>query len=181
MAGWNGFHRRQGRAVPMSSNTAFTLRTRRSPTARRGRHLWLAPGAAAMLGARLLTAADWCEGSALPQAALLCHDGMGMAGPARAILAAARAARQPTLFTGHVPAGSPGDRMLADGCAQWLRLPTHPTLPENVALVAGCGATTVLGHSCEQSVLDRLRRKLPSLRSDVATGDRVDIGADAHP
>jgi len=142
---------------------------------------WLAPGAAAMLGARLLTAADWCEGSALPQAALLCHDGMGMAGPSREILAAARLASQPTLFTGHVPAGSPGDRMLADGCAQWLRLPTYPTLPENVALVAGCGATTVLGHSCEQSVLDRLRRKMPSLRADVATGDRVDIGADAHP
>ena len=136
---------------------------------------WLAPGAAAILGARLAAAADWKEGTPLPQAALLCHDGMGMAGPARETLVAARAAEHPTLFTGHLPAGSPGQRMVADGRAHWLRLPTHPTLTENLALVAGSQASIVLGHSCEQGVLDRLFARMPSLRADLATGDHIDI------
>ncbi|MEO8135920.1 MAG: MBL fold metallo-hydrolase [Betaproteobacteria bacterium] len=136
---------------------------------------WLTAGAARLLAARLDAATDWRDGMPLPQAALLCHDGMGMAGPAREILVAAEAREQPTLFTGHLPAGSPGDRMVAGGRADWLRLPTHPTLTENLALVAGSHATTVLGHSCEQPVLDRLQERMPSLRVDLATGDHIDI------
>ena len=46
----------------------------------------------------------------------------------------AAAADHPVLFTGHLPADSPGERMLAAGQAAWLRLPTHPTLSENVAI-----------------------------------------------
>jgi hypothetical protein len=105
----------------------------------------------------------------------LCHDGMGISGPSRGILAQARAARHPTLFTGHLPAGSPGERMLADGHAQWIRLPTHPTLSENIALASAAGARIVLGHSCDTAMLARLARRIRGLRADLATGDSFDL------
>jgi Cft2 family RNA processing exonuclease len=136
---------------------------------------WLVDGAAELLSAKLDAAVDWHEGRALPRAALLCDDGMGMAGVSRAILVAAREQKHPTLFTGHLPAGSPGEQMVAEGSAAWLRLPTHPIQGENIAIVAGTGATTVIGHSCDRAVLTRLAAQMPSLRTDLATGDSVDF------
>lgn len=136
---------------------------------------WLVEGMARKLGARLRTAADWHTGDALPRAALLCHDGMGISGTSPAILAQARVQDHPTLFTGHLPAHSPGERMLAEGRAAWIRLPTHPTLPENIALVANAQAGMVLGHSCDQAVLARLAKHIAGLRTDLATGDSLDI------
>jgi glyoxylase-like metal-dependent hydrolase (beta-lactamase superfamily II) len=100
---------------------------------------WLKPGLAAILSTRLAKALIWEEGRELPPAALLVDDGMGMAGPSRSALAQARASRHPVLLTGGIPKGSPADRMLAAGEAEWLRFPTHPTLPENVAIAAGGG------------------------------------------
>ena len=134
---------------------------------------WLVGGAAALLERRLAAAADWRAGDPLPHAALLCHDGMGIGGPARAILA--QVPTGATLFTGHLPKGSPGERMVAERRADWVRLPTHPTLAENRALAAACGATTVLGHSCDPTVLALLARHLPRLRADLATGDSVQL------
>ena len=136
---------------------------------------WLADAAVDCLSQRLVLAADWQSGSPLPRAALLCHDGMGIAGPSRAALEQAAADGHPVLFTGHLPAGSPGERMLAGGRATWLRLPTHPTLPENVAIVASSAAGIVLGHSCERAALAQLKRHIPRLRADLATGDRLDL------
>jgi hypothetical protein len=100
---------------------------------------------------------------------------MGISGPSRTILGAARARGYPTLFTGHLPAGSPGERMVAEGRADWIRLPTHPTLTENRTMATACAATTVLGHSCDHAVLERLARHVPQLRTDLATGDCIDI------
>ena len=140
-----------------------------------GNSAWLVRGVAAGLAARLAASTDWHEGEALPEAALLCHDGMGMSGPSQAILAAAARERHPTLFTGHVPAGSPGERMLAERLASWIRLPTHPTLAENLALVGSSTATRVIGHSCEPAVLDTLKPHIPKLDSALATGDRVEL------
>jgi ABC-type uncharacterized transport system ATPase component len=57
--------------------------------------------------------------------------------------------------------------------ASWIRLPTHPTLTENLALVASSGAARVLGHSCDSSVLDELKAHLRQLDAKLATGDRV--------
>lgn len=136
---------------------------------------WLAADAARALAPRLADAIDWTERSPFPHAALLCHDAMGLAGPAREILARARAERHATLFTGHLPAGSPGERMVADGSAAWIRLPTHPTLRENCALAARSGARLVLGHSCEREALARLARHVPALRTDAATGDTLTL------
>ncbi len=136
---------------------------------------WLAEGAAERLSQRLALAGDWQTGSPLPRAALLCHDGMGIAGPSREALKQAAANGHPVLFTGHLPADSPGERMLAGGKATWLRLPTHPTLSENVAIAASSAATIVVGHSCERAGLEQLNRHIPRLRADLATGDRLEI------
>jgi uncharacterized protein len=134
---------------------------------------WLADGMATRLTTRLDTASEWRTGDPLPGASLLCHDGMGISGPSAHALEQARAEAHPTLFTGHVPAHSPGERMIVDGRAEWIRLPTHPTLPENVAVVANCQPTTVLGHSCERLALIRLAQHMPQLRADPATGDSI--------
>jgi len=134
---------------------------------------WLIDGMAARLRARLARASDHDGQSALPRAALLCHDGMGMSGSSPAILAIARASAHPALFTGHIPGGTPGERMMRDGLASWIRLPTHPTLPENVALCAAAAPALVLGHSCDAAALARLARHIPNLRAEAKTGDRI--------
>ena len=136
---------------------------------------WLAPSAARALTQRLAAATDWHEGEPLPRAALLCHDAMGLAGPARHLLARARAEGHPVLFTGHVPEGSPGAALLADGRASWIRLPTHPTRSENVALAHASGASLLLGHSCEPAALRRLAQHLPTLRADIVTGATLEL------
>ena len=100
---------------------------------------------------------------------------MGMAGPAASILALARATDHPTLFTGHLPDGSPGQQMVRKHRAQWIRLPTHPTLDENVGMIAATAASTVLGHSCDAQALAALGRHVPQLRTGLATGDVVDL------
>ena len=136
---------------------------------------WLIPGIARRLAARLDAAADWREDERLPRAALLCHDGMGMAGPAKSILPLARSTRHPTLITGHLPEGTFGQRMVAEGFADWIRLPTHPTLDENVAMARAGDPSTLIGHSCDHRALSDLARHLPRLRSDLSTGDVLEI------
>jgi uncharacterized protein len=137
----------------------------------------LAHGIRERLVARIDAARDWTIGEPLPQATLLCDDGMGLAGPSRAVLAEAARLRHPTLFTGHLPHGSPGERMAEQGLAAWIRLPTHPTLTENRALVAACGARLAIGHSCDRTALARLATHLPMLDPALATGDSVDLDA----
>jgi glyoxylase-like metal-dependent hydrolase (beta-lactamase superfamily II) len=134
---------------------------------------WLADAALVRLGERLAAATDWKHGSALPRAALICHDGMGIAGPSRELLRMAAKASHPVLFTGHLPTDSPGEKMLAAGRADWLRLPTHPILSENAAIAAASNAKTVLGHSCDRAALERLKKHIPLLRADLGTGDRL--------
>lgn len=136
---------------------------------------WLVDGVAQRLFTRLAEAADFAGGDVLPRAALLCHDGMGISGTSRGILDRARTLAHPTLFTGHLPDRSPGERMVAKQRASWIRLPTHPTLPENAALVAGCAAATMLGHSCDAAAIARLAQHLPRLRADLSTGDCIDL------
>lgn len=136
---------------------------------------WLRPGVSGSLAARLAAARDWREGEPLPQAALLCHDGMGMSGPAATILPLAEQRGHPVLFTGHLPKDSPGDRMVRAGRAAWNRLPTHPTLGENRAIVSASGARVVLGHSCDPATLRALAAHIPLLRADLSTGASLDI------
>lgn len=136
---------------------------------------WLSARFDGALRGRVEGAPDWSPGDPLPDAPILCHDGMGMSGPARDLLAEAIRTGHPVLLTGHVPEGSPAQVMLARDQATWIRLPTHPTLAENVALVQSCKARVVLGHSCEHDVLARLQPHIAGLRCDVSTGDQLDL------
>lgn len=136
---------------------------------------WLAADAGRALAMRLASCSDWDPREPLPQTALLCHDGMGISGPSREVLAEASRLGHPTLFTGHVPANSPGEAMMKQGRAAWLRLPTHPTCAENGALAVVCRARTVIGHSCETHVLEIMQRRIPRLDASLVTGDRVEL------
>jgi len=170
--------------TPLSGRSAELLAIAPGPIAlsegmREALHLqiadraWLVGAAAERLSQRLALAGDWRQGSVLPRAALICQDGMGIAGPSREALRVAAASAHPVLFTGHLPQDSPGERMLAAGQATWLRLPTHPTLSENVAIASGSAAQTVIGHSCDRAALEQLKRHIPRLRADLATGDSL--------
>ena len=136
---------------------------------------WLKPGAADILSARFAEALLWEEGQALPAAALLVDDGMGLAGPSKAALAQARRERHPVLLTGGIPNGSPADLMLAAGEAEWLRFPTHPTLPENIALAAASGAGRILAHSCDAATAALLATDIPKLVTGLKPGDTIEI------
>lgn len=140
----------------------------------------LRPGMAEALRARLDAAVDWQVGSPFPAMPLLVHDGMGVAGPARPALEAAVAAGLPILLSGHLPAGSPGARLAAQGRADWIRMPTHPTLDENVALWQALGRPTALGHSCDAATLAELGRFIPALDASARTGQAIVIGKEGR-
>jgi len=136
----------------------------------------LRPGMADLLRARLDAAIDWQVGTPFPAMPLLVHDGMGVAGPARPALEAAVAAGLPILLSGHLPSGSPGARLAAEGRADWIRMPTHPTLDENVALWQALGRPTALGHSCDAQTLADLGRFIPTLDTMARAGQTITIG-----
>lgn len=136
---------------------------------------WLKPGAADILSARFAEALLWEEGQPLPTAALLVDDGMGLAGPSKAALAQAGRERHPVLLTGGIPKGSPADLMLAAGEAEWLRFPTHPTLPENIAIAAASGAGRILAHSCDAATAALLAADIPKLVTGLKPGDTIEI------
>lgn len=135
----------------------------------------LLPGIADTLHRRLAAASDWLDGDPLPPRPLLCDDGMGKAGPSARLLPLAEAAGYPVLLTGHLPADSPGERLHAAGRADWIRMPTHPTLAGNVAIWEGAGRPAAIGHSCPPADLVALRRHIPTLRTDHRTGDSVAV------
>lgn len=136
---------------------------------------WLKPGIAEHLTTRLAEAWLWEEGQNLPAAALLCDDGMGLSGPSKAALAQARHNGHPVLLTGHVPRGSPADAMRAGGEADWLRFPTHPTLPENAAIAAASGAACVLAHSCDAMTARALSHEIRNLNAELKPGDVIEV------
>ncbi|HVL72419.1 MAG TPA: MBL fold metallo-hydrolase, partial [Beijerinckiaceae bacterium] len=133
---------------------------------------WIRPALLPTLSARLAAAQPWREGDPLPDRPLLAHDGMGLAGPSRRAVEEAHRVGRPILFTGHLPTGSPGERLVAESAADWLRLPTHPTLPENLAMVRATGARLALGHSCDDAVQARLVPHLPGVFRPARTGER---------
>jgi hypothetical protein len=65
--------------------------------------------------------------------------------------------------------------MRREGLADWCRFPTHPTLPENLAMVTASGAGLVIGHSAEAATLAGLKRHLPPLLAEARTGDVFEI------
>ncbi|MER8629441.1 MBL fold metallo-hydrolase [Mesorhizobium opportunistum] len=137
----------------------------------------LLPGVCELLRARLASAADWTDADPLPLLPLLADDGMGAAGPSSHLLPRADQAGLPVLLTGHLPAGSPGDLLHKAGRADWVRMPTHPTLSGNVGIWEKAGRPDALGHSCTTDLLDDLKSHIPSLRTQCRTGQRIAVPA----
>ncbi len=127
------------------------------------------------LAAWLDAAQDWHAQDRFPALALLVHDGMGSAGPSAQAIPRAIARGHPVLFTGHLPNGSPGEILVRDKRADWQRLPTHPTMPENRTLWEIAGRPRLLGHSCTHHGLGRLKAHLPALEATARTGQSFDI------
>ncbi len=135
----------------------------------------LRPGVAGVLQRRLADAADWRDGDPLPELPLLCDDGMGKAGPSARLLPLAASQNYPVLLTGHLPANSPGARLHAEGRADWIRMPTHPTLAGNVSIWEEAGRPVAVGHSCSPEDLVALKPHIPGLRAELRTGDSVSV------
>ncbi|MBN8533016.1 MAG: MBL fold metallo-hydrolase [Rhizobiales bacterium] len=136
---------------------------------------WLRPGIAAGLRDRLALTIEWQPDQPWPDRPLLCHDGMGLSGPSVQILERAGREGYPVLFTGHVPSGSPGDRLMQKGAAHWLRFPTHPTLSENRDIAFACRAGRVLAHSCAAGVLSAFARSIDNLVVDIRPRGSIEI------
>lgn len=136
---------------------------------------WIASPSRPLLVDRIAAATDWSPDAPWPGRPILCHDGMGMGGPAAVIIPRAAAEGVPILFTGHVPEESPGKAVLDCGRAQWLRFPTHPTLSENAALVAACRPHRVIGHSCGPDALAAMATVIPLLDPRLRTGDELEL------
>ncbi|QND68992.1 MBL fold metallo-hydrolase [Mesorhizobium loti] len=135
----------------------------------------LLPGVSELLLARLQDASDWTDADPLPSMPLLADDGMGEAGPSSRLLPRAGQAGFPVLLTGHLPSGSPGDLLHKAGRADWVRMPTHPTLSGNVDIWEKAGRPTALGHSCAPDLLGDLKNHIPSLRTQCRTGQRIPV------
>ncbi|MBB6014313.1 hypothetical protein HNR59_003707 [Aquamicrobium lusatiense] len=136
----------------------------------------LKPGMPELLRARINAALDWKDGEALPDCPLLADDGMGRAGPSSRLIPLADAQGFPILLSGHLPAGTPGFELHAKGRADWIRMPTHPTLAGNVEIWEHAGRPAVLGHSCGPDEIARLGEHIPALQSGRRTGDRLVVG-----
>lgn len=137
----------------------------------------LRDGIADRLKRALHAAQDWREDQALPRCPLLTYDGMGRAGPSAYAMNRAVKTGWPVLLTGHVPEDTPAFDMLGDELADWIRLPTHPTLSGMVELWEQAGKPQVLGHSCSAYLLAELSEHIPTLRLDVKSGDVIELGA----
>jgi uncharacterized protein len=124
---------------------------------------------------KLANAKDWLVGDAWPLQPILCHDGMGMGGPAKEIIARAATESQPILFTGHLPTGSLGQQILQARKAFWTRFPTHPSLSENNSLVAQCKPSKVLAHSCNADVVSRMKPRMPLLLEKAKLHDVINV------
>lgn len=137
----------------------------------------LRDGVAGRLKQLLHNAQDWREDQALPRCPLLTFDAMGRAGPSAYAMTRALRTGWPVLLTGHVPEDTPAFDMLRDELADWIRLPTHPTLSGMVALWEQAGKPDMLGHSCSAALLRELAEHIPSLRQNVKSGDMIELGA----
>ena len=124
---------------------------------------------------KLAHAKDWLINDPWPLQPLLCHDGMGMGGPAKDIIARAATEGQPILFTGHLPTGSLGQHILQARKAFWTRFPTHPSLVENMGLIAHCNPSKVLAHSCNADVVSRMKPRMPLLLEKAKLHDVIEI------
>ncbi|WP_439272749.1 MBL fold metallo-hydrolase [Pseudochrobactrum sp. HB0163] len=137
----------------------------------------LQDNAAVRLKQFLHQAQDWREDQALPRCPLLTFDAMGRAGPSVYAMNRAVKTGWPVLLTGHVPEDTPAHAMLQDELADWIRLPTHPTLSGMVELWEQAGRPVLYGHSCSAQLLAELKEHIAAVQQNAKSGDIINLGA----
>ena len=70
------------------------------------------------------------------------------------------AAQPAIVFTGYIPPGSPADRLVKSGRAQFLRWNVHPRLSDHITMVRTTGAATVIPAFCDSKLLPALQAAL---------------------
>jgi Cft2 family RNA processing exonuclease len=68
------------------------------------------------------------------------------------------------IFTGYVPPGTPADRLIKNGRAQFMRWNVHPRLSDTVATVRAVQANTVIAAFCDRAQLAPLSAALAPAR-----------------
>jgi hypothetical protein len=136
---------------------------------------WLRAGVAARLRKRIEDAADWADAAPFPACPVIVHDGMGMQGPSAGAIARADREGVPILLTGHLPTGSPAQRLHAAGRATWIRMPTHPTLPDTLALLRDASPRVAIPHSCAPAEMAALAAHSAGAGLTLTTGRSFEI------
>jgi Cft2 family RNA processing exonuclease len=105
-----------------------------------------------------------------PRGVMLAAAADGTSGATAELLAQWEHESSPTIvFTGHVPGGTPADRLVKSGRAQFMRWNVHPRLSDNVALVRRLQAKTVIAAFCERTQLAALTEALAPARVTMET------------
>jgi Cft2 family RNA processing exonuclease len=96
---------------------------------------------------------------------MLAANADGTSGATEKLLAAWESAAEPAIvFTGYRAPGTPADRLIKSGRAQFLRWNVHPRLSDTIALVRAVGAKTVIPAFCDRTQLPALTAALAPAR-----------------
>jgi Cft2 family RNA processing exonuclease len=99
------------------------------------------------------------------QGVMLAASADGTSGAAARLLAQWESMSEPAIvFTGYVPPGTPAERVIKRGRAQFTRWNVHPRLSDIVALVRAVQAKTVIPAFCDRSQLAGLAAALAPAR-----------------
>jgi Cft2 family RNA processing exonuclease len=94
----------------------------------------------------------------------------GTSGATARLLAQWEHTREPAIvFTGHVPPGTPADRLIKAGRAQFMRWNVHPRISDTVALVRAVQAKMVIAAFCDRTQLADLSAALAPARVTMET------------
>jgi Cft2 family RNA processing exonuclease len=94
----------------------------------------------------------------------------GTSGATARLLAQWEHADEPAIvFTGYVPPGTPAERLIKNGRAQFMRWNVHPRLSDTVATVRAVQAKTVIAAFCDRAQLAALSAALAPVRVTMDT------------
>ena len=94
---------------------------------------------------RLIRDARPLDASSAPAGVMVAHGGSGDAGVAAALIRLWRDQSDPAIvFTGHLPAGTTGRRLVDSGRALFQRWNVHPTFSQNLRLIEGVNPRWVM-------------------------------------
>jgi Cft2 family RNA processing exonuclease len=109
--------------------------------------------------------ADTAKPIGRPRGVMLAASADGTSGATAALLAQWETTPEPAIvLTGYVSPGTPADRLIKSGRAQFVRWNVHPRLSDTVALVRDINAKTVIPAFCDRSHLAGLGQALAPAR-----------------